>query len=66
MKKELGDVLWYIAHACNVMGWTLDEIAALNVAKLRGRYPEGFAPASVVEGTDASGCSGSEHQARRR
>lgn len=21
--KELGDVLWYLAHACNVMGWSL-------------------------------------------
>lgn len=55
MKKELGDVLWYLAHACNVMGWTLDEIAALNITKLRARYPEGFSPAaSVVKADEAT------------
>lgn len=40
--KELGDVLWYLAHACNVMGWSLAEIASGNVAKLLKRYPNGF------------------------
>jgi NTP pyrophosphatase (non-canonical NTP hydrolase) len=57
MKKELGDVLWYLAHACNVMGWSLDEIASLNVAKLRARYPEGFSPAaSVAKADEGSQC----------
>ena len=52
MRKELGDVLWYIAHACNVMGWGLEEIALLNVEKLRARYPEGFSPAASVARAD--------------
>lgn len=52
LRKELGDVLWYVAHACNVMGWRLDEIAALNVAKLRTRYPHGFSTADSIAKRD--------------
>lgn len=32
--KELGDCLWYIALAAKEIGFTLDEIATMNVAKL--------------------------------
>lgn len=42
MKKELGDVLWFIAEFCTAYGWTLEEIAKLNIEKLKARYPEGF------------------------
>ena len=35
--KELGDVLWYLANICNDIGYNLDEIADLNLTKLRGR-----------------------------
>ncbi len=52
LRKELGDVLWYIAHACNVMGWKLDDIAAANVEKLRARYPEGFNTADSIARRD--------------
>ena len=41
-KEELGDVLWYLAHAAETVGATLDEIAELNIEKLRKRYPTGF------------------------
>lgn len=41
---ELSDVMWYVAEAASAMGWTLDEIAAHNVEKLRRRYPDGFDP----------------------
>lgn len=41
-KKELGDALWFIAEACDAMGTTLNEIAVMNIEKLRSRYPEGF------------------------
>lgn len=40
--KELGDCLWYIAVCAKGAGYTLDEIAEINKAKLRKRYPEGF------------------------
>lgn len=40
--KELGDVLWYVAHAASVLGVTLDQVAAVNVEKLSRRYPDGF------------------------
>ena len=42
LKKELGDCLWMIAEACTASGWTLEEIAQMNIDKLKERYPEGF------------------------
>ena len=42
LKKELGDLLWFIAEYCTACGWELDEVAYLNVEKLKARYPEGF------------------------
>lgn len=41
-KKEMGDVLWYVAMMCESFGWDLDEIMQMNVDKLKARYPEGF------------------------
>ena len=41
-KKEVGDVLWYIAMICHSMGWDIDEIMQMNIDKLKARYPEGF------------------------
>lgn len=41
-KKELGDIAWYLAMACESFGWNLDEIMQMNVDKLKTRYPEGF------------------------
>lgn len=41
-KKELGDIAWYLAMACESFGWNLDEILQMNVDKLKARYPEGF------------------------
>ena len=41
-KKEMGDVLWYVAMMCYSIGWDLDEIMQMNVDKLKARYPKGF------------------------
>lgn len=41
-KKELGDLLWFIAEYCTANGWSLDNIMEMNINKLRARYPEGF------------------------
>ena len=45
LKKELGDVLWYVAMMCESIGWELDDVMMLNIQKLKDRYPEGFDPA---------------------
>jgi NTP pyrophosphatase (non-canonical NTP hydrolase) len=37
MAYELGDVLWYLAAAADVIGYTLAEIAGMNVQKLNDR-----------------------------
>ena len=41
-KKELGDIMWYVAMMCHSFGWELDEILQMNVDKLKARYPDGF------------------------
>ena len=40
--KEVGDLLWFIAEYCTIMGWTLEEVMDLNIKKLKKRYPHGF------------------------
>lgn len=42
LKKEIGDVMWYMANICNVLEIELDEIAIMNIEKLNKRYPNGF------------------------
>lgn len=42
MKKELGDLLWFIAEYCTSMDWTLEDVARMNIDKLKARYPDGF------------------------
>lgn len=42
IKEELGDVLWHIAQACNVLGFDLGEVMEANLRKLQTRYPERF------------------------
>lgn len=37
LKKELGDVLWYISQIATELGLSLDEVASLNIEKLRSR-----------------------------
>jgi len=41
MKRELGDILWYIAQACIALDISFEEIAQMNFEKLSARYPEG-------------------------
>jgi len=42
MKRELGDVMWYIALACIALDCTLEDIIYMNIEKLEARYPDGF------------------------
>lgn len=48
-KKELGDVLWYVAMAARELRFSLDEIAASNLAKLKDRKARG-----VIKGSGDS------------
>ena len=41
LKRELGDIMWYVAQACMGLGTSLDEIMEMNVEKLQSRYPGG-------------------------
>ena len=41
LKRELGDVMWYVAQACMGLGVSLDEIIEMNIDKLKARYPGG-------------------------
>ena len=41
MKRELGDICWYLAQACMALDTTFDEIIEMNVEKLKARYPGG-------------------------
>jgi len=41
MKRELGDIMWYIAQACMALDTNFREIMEMNYEKLSARYPEG-------------------------
>lgn len=42
LKKECGDLLWFIAEFCTARDWTLESVMEMNIEKLKKRYPEGF------------------------
>lgn len=42
LQEEIGDIMWYVALACNAMGVSLDKIMETNIAKLKARYPYKF------------------------
>ena len=41
MKRELGDICWYLAQACMALDTTFEEVIEMNVEKLKARYPGG-------------------------
>jgi len=41
LKRELGDICWYIAQACMALDTSFDEVLQMNYEKLSARYPEG-------------------------
>ena len=41
LKRELGDIMWYVMQACMGLDTDLNEIIEMNVEKLASRYPDG-------------------------
>ena len=41
MKRELGDMCWYVAQACMALDTNFEEVLQMNYEKLSARYPEG-------------------------
>ena len=41
MKRELGDLCWYLAQACMALDISFEEVLEMNYEKLSARYPEG-------------------------
>lgn len=39
---EIGDLMWGIAELCTVLGEDMDNVAQMNIDKLKRRYPNGF------------------------
>ena len=37
LKKEAGDILWQLSGVCSVMGWSLEDVAQMNLDKLSAR-----------------------------
>lgn len=52
--KELGDVLWAMSNLADLVGYSLEEIAEMNIAKLRKRYGESFSEEGSVNRLDVT------------
>ena len=41
LKRELGDVMWYVVQCLIALESSMDEVVGMNVDKLKARYPGG-------------------------
>ena len=49
LKRELGDVMWYVMQACMALDVSLDDVIEMNIDKLKSRYPGGEIDAHYSE-----------------
>jgi NTP pyrophosphatase (non-canonical NTP hydrolase) len=42
ISEEIGDLLWRVAYAAHVFGFSLETVARMNIEKLAIRYPDGY------------------------
>ena len=54
-KKEVGDILHYVAGICTMYGFTMEEAMELNIEKLKKRYPNGFNKEDSIKRVDVNG-----------
>ena len=47
--KELGDVLWYLTRSANELGYSIQDIAEINLVKLTDRQTRGVLQGSGDE-----------------
>lgn len=52
LAKELGDIAWYLAESAYALDLELDAVLEGNIAKLKARYPEGFATERSLHRTE--------------
>lgn len=55
MVEELGDVLWYVALACEHLGVSMHKVAQANINKLQQRFPEKFSGLAAEARADKGG-----------
>lgn len=48
LAEEIGDMMWYIAIACDTLEVDLQKIMETNIAKLKARYPNKFTEDDAV------------------
>lgn len=54
LRRELGDVLWYVALACTACSFDMGDVMQANIDKLRERWPDGFKPGTKEAGGDSA------------
>ena len=47
-KKEVGDILWYMAVFCDATGTDFEELMQMNIDKLRARYEGNFSQDKAI------------------
>ena len=52
LKEELGDLLWFINLACDVLNMDMGEVMEANIQKLKRRYPEKYSDELAVTRLD--------------
>lgn len=60
MAEELGDVLWYVALACEHLHISMHQIARENIAKLQKRFPEKYSDQAAEQRADKGGLPASQ------
>lgn len=50
--EEVGDIYFYLQKMLSKLGWTMEDAAVYNMAKLRARYPDGYSDAAAKARAD--------------